>query len=131
LALLLSVSYFEELAEEEREGWFPFEICGSPGYPAYYNFDTSAAIDGQTGTVVMPWAVYLGSYLRQSDAEHPRNVAFLMINEGRRNLRRYNANHADLFIQAEHELPPGTILYADIAAFKAFTVWSPAALKNS
>ena len=76
-------------------------------------------------------AVHLGSYLRQSDAEHPRNVAFLMINEGRRNLRRYNANHADLFIQAEHELSPGTILYADIAAFEAFTVWSPAALKNS
>ena len=45
--------------------------------------------------------------------------------------RRYKANHADLFIQAEHELPPGTILYADVAAFKAFTAWSPTALKNS
>jgi hypothetical protein len=56
-----------------------------------------------------------------------------MINQGGRTLRRYNANnHADLLIQAEHELPPGTILYADIAAFKTFTAWwSPAALRSS
>ena len=46
-----AVSYFEGLPKEERGGWFQFEVCGSPaGYPAYYNFDTSAAIDGQTGT---------------------------------------------------------------------------------
>ena len=64
---LVSVSYFEGLAEEEeREGWFQFEICGSPGYPAYYNFDTSTAIDGQTGTVVMPRVVHLGFYLRKA-----------------------------------------------------------------
>ena len=127
---LVSVSCFEGLAEEERKGWFQFEVCGSPGYPAYYNFDTSAAIDGQTGTVVMPRAVHLGSYLRQSDADHPHNVFFLSIIEGG-DRRRYKANHADLFIQAEHKLPPGTILYADVAAFKAFTAWSPTALKNS
>ena len=55
-----------------------------------------------------------------------------MINEGGRTLRRYNANHADLLIQAEHELSPGTILYPDIAAFKTFTAWwSPAALRKS
>ncbi len=95
----------------------------------YYNFDTSAAIDGQTGTVVMPRAVHLGSYLRQSDADHP-NIVFMSIIEGGTR-RRYNANHSDLFIQARHDLPPGTILYVDVAAFKAFTAWSPAALKNS
>ena len=117
---LVSVSYFEGLAEEEREGWFQFEVCGSPAYPAYYNSDTSDAIDGQTGTVVMPRAVHLGSYLRQSVADHPPNVVFMSVTEGG-NRRRYNANHSDLFIQARHELHPRTILYTDVAAFKAFT----------
>ena len=43
-------------------------------------------------TVVMPRAVHLGSYLRQSDAGHP---VFIAIIEGR-SRRRYNANHSDL-----------------------------------
>ena len=72
----------------------------------------------------------MGAYLCQSDADHPPNVVLMsIIEEG--DLRRYNANHSDLFFQARYELPPGTIMYADLVAFKAFTTWSPEALKNS
>ena len=43
---------------------------------------------------------------------------------------RYRANTPEFFIKARYELPPGTILYADIAAFLAFIAWTPEAKQN-
>ena len=43
---------------------------------------------------------------------------------------RYRANAADLFFKARYELPPGTILYADISAFYKFIYRTPEALRN-
>ncbi len=43
---------------------------------------------------------------------------------------RYRANAADLFFKARYELPPGTILYADVSAFFEFIMWTPEALRN-
>ena len=75
--------------------------------------------------------VHLGSYLRQSYAEHPPNVSFLMIVEEDSGLPpRYRANTPEFFIKARYDLPPGTILYADIAAFLAFIAWTPEAKQN-
>ena len=66
-----------------------------------------------------PRIMHLGSYLCQSDAEHPLNVVFLMIVEEEVSglLPRYRANTPEFFFKARYELPPGTVLYADIAAF--------------
>ena len=43
---------------------------------------------------------------------------------------RYRANFPELFFKARYELPPGTVLYADIAAFLAFVAWTPEAKQN-
>ena len=37
---------------------------------------------------------------------------------------RYRANFPEFFFKARYELPPGTVLYADIAAFVAFFAWT-------
>jgi hypothetical protein len=42
----------------------------------------------------------------------------------------YRANFPELFFKARYELPPGTVLYADIAAFFAFVAWIPEAQQN-
>jgi hypothetical protein len=80
-----------------------------------------------------PRIVHLGSYLQQSDAAHPPNVDFLMIVEEEvpdTQQPRYRANFPELFFKARYELPPGTVLYADIAAFFAFVAWTPEAQQN-
>ena len=79
-----------------------------------------------------PRIVHLGSYLRQSDAEHPPNVVFLMIVEEEVSglPLRSRANTPEFFFKARYELPPGTVLYADIAAFFAFVAWTPEAQQN-
>ena len=88
---------------------------------------------GTSFTIAMPRNVHLGSYLRQSDAEHLPNVSFLIIvEESESGEPRYRANAADLFFKARYELPPGTILYADISAFfYEFIYRTPGALRNS
>jgi len=43
---------------------------------------------------------------------------------------RYRANTPEFFFKARYELPPGTLLYADIAAFFAFIAWTPEAKQN-
>ena len=60
-----------------------------------------------------PRIVHLGSYLRQSDAEHPPNVVFLMIVEEEVSglPLRSRANTPEFFFKARYELPPGTVLY--------------------
>ena len=40
------------------------------------------------------------------------------------------ANASDLFFKARYELPPGTILYADFAAFLEFILWTPESQRN-
>jgi hypothetical protein len=40
-------------------------------------------------------------------------------------------NIADLFFKARRELPPGTILYADITALFEFLSWTPEAARNA
>ena len=61
-------------------------------------------------TVVMPSSIHLGSFLCQSDAEHPPNVSFLMIVEASSSdPLRYRVNVADLFFKARRELSPGTL----------------------
>ena len=80
----------------------------------------------------MPSQIHLGSFLRQSDAEHPPNVSFLMIVEASpSDPPRYRANIPDLFFKARHELVPGTILYADLAALFQFLDWTPEAARNA
>ena len=87
---------------------------------------------GACFTVVMPSSIHLGSFLCQSDAEHPPNVSFLMIVEASSSdPPRYRANVADLFFKARCELPPGTILYADLAALFEFLSWTPEAKRNA
>ena len=43
---------------------------------------------------------------------------------------RYRANTPEFFFKARYELPPGTVLYANIAAFFTFVAWTPAAKQN-
>jgi hypothetical protein len=43
---------------------------------------------------------------------------------------RYRANSSDLFFKARCELPPGTILYANLIAFIEFIMWTPEAQRN-
>jgi hypothetical protein len=68
----------------------------------------------------------------QSDAEHPPSVVFLMIVEEEVSglPPRYRANFPEFFFKARYELPPGTVLYADIAAFFAFVAWTHEAQQN-
>jgi hypothetical protein len=47
---------------------------------------------GTSLTIAMPRTVHLDSYLRQSDAEHPPNVSFLMIVEGSESASRLGTN---------------------------------------
>ena len=62
----------------------------------------------------LPRTVHLGSYLRQSDSEHPPNVVFLMIVEEEVSglPLRYRANTPEFFFKARYGLSPGTVLYA-------------------
>ena len=80
-----------------------------------------------------PRTVHLGSYLRQSDAEHLPNVDFFMIVEeevAAGSAPRYRANFPEFFFKARYGLPPGTVLYADVAAFLAFFAWTLEAQQN-
>ena len=44
--------------------------------------------------------------------------------------QRYRANNPELFFKAKYELPPGTVLFADISAFLEFIEWTPEAKHN-
>jgi hypothetical protein len=106
-------------------------VCGYPHYPAYFIFDPTGMVLGMSLIHTFPRIVHLGSYLRQSDAEHPPNVVFLMIvEEDSGSPPRYRANKPEIFIKARYELPPGTVLYANNAAFFAFIEWTPEAKQN-
>ena len=105
--------YMQSLPDGLWENWRAFSVCGHPHFPAYFILDPTPMSFGACYTVVMPSHIHLGSFLRQSDAEHPPNVSFLMIVEASpSDPPRYRANIPDLFF-ARHELVPGTILYAD------------------
>ncbi len=108
--------------------WHPFSVCGYPHFPAYFiSDDPTAMTHGTSFTIAMPHTVDLGSYLCQSDAEHPPNVSFLVIVEDSESgvPPRYRVNAADLFFKTRYEPPPGTILYADVSAFLEFIMWTP------
>ena len=110
------------LPSDLQSNWHPCGICGHPDYPAYFIFDPTGLVNATTLMHPFPRIVHLGSYLRQSDAAHPPNVDFLMIVEeevpGMQ--PRYRASVPQFFFKARYELPPGTVLYADIAAYFAF-----------
>ena len=77
--------------------------------------------------------MHVGSYIRQSNAEeHPPNISFLMIVEDSESdlPERYRANTPELFFKALFELPPGTVLHADILVFLEFIEWTPEAERN-
>ena len=114
----------------------PDDLClkrlRHPHFPAYYILDPTPMSYGACFTVVMPSSLHLGSYLSQSDAEHPPNVSFLVIVEASKpEPPRYRTNPADLFFKARRELPPGTILYADLDALFDFFLWTPEAQRNA
>jgi hypothetical protein len=124
-----SKSYFVALPGNLQSDWHPCGVCGHPDYPAYFIFDPTSMVNATSLTHTFPRIVHLGSYLRQSDAAHPPNVDFLMIvEEDVSGMQpRYRANFPEFFFKARYELPPGTVLYADIAAFFAFVAWTPKA----
>jgi hypothetical protein len=130
---IVAKPYFASLSGDLKLGWHPCGVCGHPGYPAFYNFDPTTTVFSSCLSHTFPRIVHLGSYLQQSDAAHPPNVDFLMIVEDEvpgMQPPRYRANFAEFFFKARHELPPGTVLYADIAAFLAFVAWTPEAQQN-
>jgi hypothetical protein len=127
---IVSKSYFASLASDLQSGWHLCGVCGHPGYPAFFIFDPTRLVNTTSLIHTFPRIVYLGSYLQQSDAAHPPNVDFLIIVEDEvsgMQQPRYRANFPELFFKARYELPPGTVLYADIAAFFAFVAWTPEA----
>ena len=87
--------------------WRQFSDCGFPDFPAFFILDpTSVVVDGITCTVAMPSTVHLGSYLCQSDAEHPPNVILMMIS---RAPPRYRANASTAKILVPP--PPGVLSF--------------------
>ena len=129
---IVSKNYMHSLPDELWANWRAFSICGHPQFPAYYILDPSPMSYGACFTVLMPSSLHLGSFLRQSNAEHPPNVSFLCIIEATKSdSPRYRANLADLFFKAQRELPPGTILYADLEALFEFFLWTPEAQRNA
>jgi hypothetical protein len=130
---IVSKSYFASLSSDLKPGWHPCGVCGHPGFPAFFIFDPTSTVFSSSLIHTFPRIVHLGSYLQQSDAAHPPNVDFLMIVEDEvpgMQPPRYRANFPELFFKARYELPPGTVLYADIAAFLAFVAWTPEAQQN-
>jgi hypothetical protein len=129
---LASKSYFAALRNDLQLNWHPFGICGHPDYPAYFILDPTGMVNATSLIHTFPRTVHLGSYLRQSDADHPPNVDFFMIveEEVAGSAPRYRANFPEFFFKARYELPPGTVLYADIAAFVAFFAWTLEAQQN-
>ena len=123
-----SKTYMHSLPDDLWANWRACSVCGHPQFPAYYILDPTPMSYGASFTVVMPRTLHLlGSYLCQSDAEHPPNVNFLaIVEDSESDAPRYRANLADLFFKAKRELPPGTILYADLAALFEFLSWTPA-----
>ena len=130
---MVAKSYFLSLSSDLQSGWHPCGVCGHPDYPALYIFDPTNMVNSTSLIHTFPRIVHLGSYLRQSDEAHPPNVSFLMIVEEEVSgvqQPRYRANFPEFFFKARYELPPGTVLYADIAAFYAFVAWTPEAQQN-
>ncbi len=130
---IVGKSYLASLPGNLQSGWHPCGICGHPDYPAFFIFDPTSMVNTTSLIHTFPQIVHLGSYLQQSDAAHPPNVDFLMIVEEEvpdTQQPRYRANFPELFFKARYELPPGTVLYADIAAFFAFVAWTPEAHQN-
>ena len=130
---IVGKSYFAAVPSDLQSGWHPCGVCGHPDFPAFFIFDPTSMVNTTSLIHTFPRIAHLGSYLRQSDAAHPPNVDFLMIVEGEvsgMQPPRYRANFPELFFKARSELPPGTVLYADIAAFFAFVAWTPEAQQN-
>ena len=74
---LVSKSYFATLPNDLQLDWHPFGVCGHPDYPAHFILDPTGMFSSSSLTHTFPRTVHPGSYLRQSDAEHPPNVDFL------------------------------------------------------
>jgi hypothetical protein len=130
---IVSKSYLASLPSDLQSGWHPCGVCGHPGYPAFFIFDPTSMVNTTSLIHTFPRIVHLGSYLQQSDAAHPPNVDFLMIVEEEvpgMQQPRYRATFPELFFKARYELPPGTVLYADIATFFALVAWTPEAQQN-
>ena len=129
---IVGKSYFAAVPSDLQSDWHPCGVCGHPDYPAHFILDPTSMVNTTSLIHTFPRIAHLGSYLRQSDAAHPPNVDFLMIVEGEVSGMppRYRANFPELFFKARSELPPGTVLYADIAAFFAFVAWTPEAQQN-
>ena len=90
-------------------------------------------VHGTSFIIPFPRTLHVVSYIHQSDAEeHPPNISFLMIMEDSESglPERYRANTPELFFKALYELPPGTVLYADILVFLEFIEWTPEAERN-
>ena len=120
------------LPDELLPNWRPFSVCGHPYYPAFF-FYPSAMVHGTSFIIPFPRTLHVVSYIHQSDAEeHPPNISFLMIMEDSESglPERYRANTPELFFKALYELPPGTVLYADILVFLEFIEWTPEAERN-
>ena len=73
--------YMQSLPDGLWENWRAFSVCSHPHFPAYFILDPKPMSFGACYTVVMPSLINLGDFLRQSDADHPPNVSFLMIVE--------------------------------------------------
>ena len=129
---IVSKKYMHSLPDDLWANWRAFNVCSHPHFPANYILDPTPMSYGACYTVVMPSSIHLGAFLRQSDAEHPLNVSFLMIVEASpSDPPRYRVNVADFFFKARRELPSGTILYADLSALFEFLLWTPEAARNA
>jgi len=73
---LAGKTYIAALPDDLLPNWHPCGVCGHPHYPAYFIFDPTGMVNETSLIHTFPRIVDLGSYLRQSDAEHPPNVFF-------------------------------------------------------
>ncbi len=74
---IVSKKYMHSLPDDLWTNWRALSVCGHPHFPAYYILDPTPMSYGACFTVVMPSSLHLGSFLCQSDAEHPPNVSLI------------------------------------------------------
>ena len=78
---IVDKAYIVTLPDDLLANWRPFSVCGFSDFPALFILDPTSIVHGISFTIAMPHTVHLGSYLCQSDAEHPPNVILIMIVE--------------------------------------------------